>query len=72
MATRAIKAHKTAPCGLFCADGLCAPLLWAGLGGETLGSAGSFDFRFANPALCPLTPFGDGTRSQLQIKEANP
>jgi hypothetical protein len=36
--------------------------LWAGLGGETFGSAGFRVCRFANPVQCPLTPFGDGKR----------
>ncbi|TAM02179.1 MAG: hypothetical protein EPN70_17515 [Paraburkholderia sp.] len=38
-----------------------ARLQWAGLGGETFGSAGIQRRRFANPAQCPLTPFGDGS-----------
>lgn len=34
-------------------------LLWAGLGRETFGSAGCLCDRFANPAMRPLTSFGD-------------
>ena len=39
-----------------------ARLLWAGLGGDTFGYAGFRYVRFANPALCPPAPFGDGER----------
>lgn len=35
-------------------------LLWSGLGGGAFAHAGSLGRRFANPALCPATPFGDG------------
>lgn len=35
---------------------------WSGLGGETFGSAGSQSHRYANPALCPATPIGVGSR----------
>ncbi|BAG47967.1 hypothetical protein [Burkholderia multivorans] len=72
MATRLIKAHKTAPAVFFVPKAFARRFLWAGQGGETFESAGFFDFRFANPALCPLTPFGDGARGKSQIKEANP
>ncbi|RIQ34692.1 hypothetical protein D0849_08725 [Bordetella avium] len=38
--------------------------LWAGNRGEGLRPAGSHVRRFANPAFCPPTPFGDGARVQ--------
>ncbi|MGY6154120.1 hypothetical protein [Paraburkholderia graminis] len=40
----------------------CVRLQWVGMGGETFGSAGFLGLRFANPAHCPLTPFGVGAR----------
>ncbi|MFC5428342.1 hypothetical protein ACFPTO_05905 [Paraburkholderia denitrificans] len=46
----------------------CARLQWAGLGGETFGSAGSLGRRFANPAQRPLTPFGDGVRVNQPVR----
>ncbi|RQU97764.1 hypothetical protein DF042_26970 [Burkholderia cenocepacia] len=48
--------------GFFVRMALARRFLWAGLGGETLGSAGVISCRFANPVQCPLTPFGDGAR----------
>lgn len=42
--------------------------LWAGDGGETFGSAGSLGRRFANPVICPPTPFGDGKRALLKVQ----
>ncbi|AUA58888.1 hypothetical protein CVS48_24480 [Achromobacter spanius] len=40
-----------------------ARLLWAGDCGEGLRPAGVLSSRFANPAFCPPTSFGDETRA---------
>lgn len=49
--------------GGFFTSALClsAPL-WVGYGGEGFGPAGFLCHQFANPAVCPPTPFGDGER----------
>ena len=46
--------------------------LWVGVGGETFGSAGIQRRRFANPAHCPPTPFGDGTRVSILVSGGRP
>ncbi|KVS51671.1 hypothetical protein WK39_27385 [Burkholderia cepacia] len=54
--------RTAAQSGFFVRMAFARQFLWAGLGGETSGSAGVISCRFANPVQCPLTPFGDGMR----------
>lgn len=42
-------------------------LQWSGLGGGAFAHAGFLGRRFANPVMCPATPFGDGGRVRQPV-----
>ncbi len=58
-----IDGGRTATLAVFLRPYAFARLFWAGDCGEGFAPAGCPSSRFANPAFCPPTPFGDGTRA---------